>query len=135
MTATDPALPTFSPLAGPFYEASANGRLVAPRCNACGKFFFSPEIACPHCFASDWEWVDSAGRGSVYSFTSVHRFPGADPKDLPYTLAAIDLDEGWTMLSRLVDCEPETNAIGMRVEVVFRPLPSGVVAPMFRPEL
>ena len=37
---------------------AAQGRLLLPRCHACGQHFFRPEVACTHCFATDWQWVE-----------------------------------------------------------------------------
>jgi len=76
--------------------------------------------------------VDSTGRGTVYSFTTVHR-PQRPEFDVPYTVAIIELDEGFHMLTNLVDCAPEGIRIGMEVVVEFRRMSDEITLPMFKP--
>ncbi len=46
-------------------------------------------------------------------------------------VALIDLAEGFRMMSRVVDCDPETVAIGRKVSAVYRDDPDGKPAPFF----
>lgn len=119
-------------LSRPYWEAAAQGRLIAPKCDDCGRFFFAPEIACTHCFSLNWTWSPVAGQGEVYSYTTIHRAPQPGMA-APYVLAAIDLPEGFAMFAHLVDCPPEALACGLPVQVDFRPLHDGRIAPVFKP--
>ncbi len=119
-------------LSRPYWEAAAEGRLIAPRCNHCSRFLFAPEFACTHCFSTDWTWTEVGGKGEVYSYTTIHRAPVPGMKT-PYVLAAIELPEGFAMFAHLVDCPPEAVVCGMAVEVDFRPLHDGRIAPVFKP--
>lgn len=119
-------------LSRPYWEAAAQGRLIAPKCEDCGRFFFAPEIACTHCFSLNWTWSPVAGQGEVYSYTTIHRAPQPGMA-APYVLAAIDLPEGFAMFAHLVDCPPEALACGLPVQVDFRPLHDGRIAPVFKP--
>jgi hypothetical protein len=75
--------------------------------------------------------VDSAGVGTVYSFTVVHRAP--HPAFVtPYVVAIVTLDEGFEMLANLA-CEPASVAIGQRVRVAFRALTPEISLPLFAP--
>ena len=49
---------------------------------------------------------------------TVHR-PMGEGFPSPFVLADIELDEGWRMYSRLINCNPEEIAIGLEVEVIF----------------
>jgi uncharacterized OB-fold protein len=129
----DIPLPPPTDLTRPYWAACAEGRLIVPRCGECGRCFFRPEFACTHCASQQWSWVESAGKGSLYSFSVVHRAPStAFP--LPYVLAAVDVDEGFTMFSNVVGCDPGGIRIGMRLRVVFRPVRDGIQLPMFQPD-
>jgi uncharacterized OB-fold protein len=83
---------------------------------------------------SQVEWVESAGRGKVLTFT-VCRLPVAKAyaADVPYVVALIRLDEGPTMMSNIVECDPESVAIGMPVEVIFEKWSEDITVPQFRP--
>jgi uncharacterized OB-fold protein len=131
MTGTEFEFPVTA-LSRPYWEAAAEGRLIAPRCNDCSRFFFAPEIACTHCFSTDWTWTKVSGRGEVYSYTAIHRAPVPGMKT-PYVLAAIDLPEGFAMFAHLVDCPPEAVTCGLPVGVDFRRLHDGRIAPVFKP--
>ncbi|MDZ4363264.1 Zn-ribbon domain-containing OB-fold protein [Brevundimonas sp.] len=119
-------------LSRPYWEAAAQGRLIAPKCDDCGRFFFAPEIACTHCFSLNWTWSSVAGQGEVYSYTTIHRAPQPGMA-APYVLAAIDLPEGFAMFAHVVDCPSEALVCGLPVQVDFRPLHDGRIAPVFKP--
>jgi uncharacterized protein len=124
--------PNVSPLTRPFWEAARRRELVCPVCLDCGQNFFTPQIACPHCLSENWEYQPSKGLGAIHSFTVVHRAPreGFDP---PYVVADVDLDEGWHMLTNIVDCDPDDVRIGQRVRVTWFDT-SDAVLPVFTPE-
>ncbi|MFA4926937.1 MAG: OB-fold domain-containing protein [Patulibacter sp.] len=129
--------PDPSPLTEPFWAAAAERRLVRPYCAACDQSFFTPQIACPRCLSTEWEYRESSGRGTVYSATVVHRapYPGFTS---PYHVAIVDLDEGWQMLSNIVaddDADAASGTpvpIGTRVAVDWLPLDERIVLPVFR---
>lgn len=102
-----------------FWDAAERHELVRPVCRACGRSFFTPQVACPGCLSEDWAYEPSSGKGTVYSSTVVHR-PPSPGFEVPFRVAIVDLDEGWSMLANLVDgpgtrCAP----IGARVEVTW----------------
>ncbi|MFJ9025605.1 Zn-ribbon domain-containing OB-fold protein [Streptomyces sp. NPDC102259] len=126
-------VPVPTELSRPFWEAARRGDLVVPHCPTCGLRFFVPEPACPGCMARDWRYVPSAGRGTVYSVTVVHRAPGPG-FDTPFALAVIDLDDGAALLSHVDACDPDDVAIGMRVRVTFRHFTDEITLPYFVPD-
>lgn len=130
MTAALPA--HASEVTRPFWEAAADESLVRPVCDDCGKNFFIPQIACPACHGESWSYRESSGRGVVSTFTVVHRAPTEDHTP-PYVVAVVDLEEGWYMMSNIVDCDPDSVRIGDPVTVRFRPRADGVVLPVFAP--
>jgi len=60
-------------------------------------------------------WEVSAGRGEVYA-TTVVRPRGEAPRHL----CLVALDEGFRMMSAVVDLAPEEVRIGLRVRVAWR---------------
>jgi uncharacterized protein len=122
----------------PFWEAAVEGRLVAPRCVACGTFRLPPPPFCFVCRAREVEWVELPGTGTVYSFTIV-RHPLAQmlAPVVPYAAGIVELDgtqgAGARMIVNIVDCDPEALRIGDRVEVVWEPVNEHMAVPRFRP--
>jgi uncharacterized OB-fold protein len=126
-----PTLPAMTALTQPFWDAAAEGRLILPRCNACGRHFFRPEVACSHCFATDWQWVTASGRGTLYSYSVVHRSP-APGFSVPFVLAVVELEEGPVMFSNLIASDEGDVRIGMAVAVKFEQVAAGVWLPRVR---
>ncbi len=104
---------------------SESGKLLVKRCNACDALYHYPRPMCPFCMSDDTAWVETQGRGTVYSF-SIARQKNADP----YVIAYVTLDEGVSLLTNIVDTPPESVAIGMPVSVAFREV-DGRAVPMF----
>jgi uncharacterized protein len=124
--------PTISELTRPWWNASREGRLLLPKCRNCSRHFFRPEVACTHCFSLDWEWVQASGRGTLYSYSEIHRPPVPGFKT-PAVFAIVDLEEGVPIFSNVVDCTPGELRIGMPLQVVFEPLTAEITLPKFRP--
>tara|TARA_B100000029_G_C17506451_1_gene934632 strand:- start:951 stop:1382 length:432 start_codon:yes stop_codon:yes gene_type:complete len=88
----------------PFLEAwRKEGKLLVQSCKDCNHVFFYPRPFCPKCFSIDIRWLPTNGHGRVLSFTLVHR-PNhpAFFAEVPIVLAEISLDEGASLLSRVV---------------------------------
>lgn len=122
---------TPSGLSAPFWQAAAEHRLVAPRCNRTGGYFFPPERCVPGTDSTDWDYAPSRGLGTIYTYSVVNRAPSAD-FECPYVLAVVDLEEGWHMLTNIVDCRPEDLKVGLEVHVCFLEVEGGPL-PVFRP--
>ena len=115
----DEVLISKAPLVYPETEAcwagTEEGKLLLKVCRDCDVVHFYPRPLCPHCFSEKTEWIESAGRGLIYTFTQtdrapVFRFP-----------AMVALDEGPIVMTAIVDCEPTEIEIGKRVTLAFAP--------------
>ncbi|MFP8877966.1 MAG: Zn-ribbon domain-containing OB-fold protein [Myxococcota bacterium] len=125
-------LPRPTDLSKPHWDGCRDGVLRVQRCSACGAFVFIPQPICTACQGDHLEWVESSGRGRVYSFTTVHR-PPRPAFDTPYVVAIVELEEGWHMLTNIIGCSPESVQVDMPVEVSFERMSEQITLPMFRP--
>ena len=116
------------------WAAAREHRLVIARCHACGAAHHYPRPMCPTCWSEDVSLEDATGRGTVYTYSTVHvnDLPPFN-EQLPYIAAAVDLEEGPRLVTRLVDCAEEDLQIGMPVEPVFVDLTDEVTVVHFRP--
>ena len=132
--ATGKFLPTPGPETAFWWESCRAGRLLIQRCADCGMHQFYPRSHCSSCLGGNLEWEEAAGTGTVATFT-VCRVPVAEAyaADVPYVVALVRLAEGPTMMSNIVDCDPEAVAVGMPVEVVFETRSEKIALPQFRP--
>jgi uncharacterized protein len=92
---------------------------MLPQCDACREFIWYPRLFCPLCGSLAVTYRDVSGTGSIYTFTVVRRGDGPYKPKAPYVVAYVTLDEGATVLTNVIDCDPETITIGQRVRVVF----------------
>lgn len=124
-------LPQPTALSAPYWEACRAGKLTVQRCSDCGTLFFIPQPCCGGCLSENLEWVESSGRGTLYSFTTVYR-PQQPSFEVPYTVVVVELEEGYHMLSNLVGVAPEDVKIGLPLEVVFEERSEEISLPLFR---
>jgi hypothetical protein len=126
--------PQIEPLTEAFWAAAREGRLVIQRCTSCGAFRHLPAALCGSCQSTAHEWVASAGRGTVYTYTIVtHPVHPATRASVPYNVVVVKLDDcgGVLVPSNVVDCPPEDVRVGMRVQVVFERVDEEIALPRF----
>jgi uncharacterized OB-fold protein len=115
-----------------FFDAAREQKFLIQCCTACGKHQFYPRKLCIHCGDPGIEWVEASGRGTVHTYTVIHRGIPGWREEGPYVAAVIDLEEGPRMTNNIIGCRPEDVSVDMPVEVVF--VDEGqYVLPRFRP--
>lgn len=128
-------IPHPDPLTAPYWQGALEGKFMLPHCASCGRHHFYPRSACPHCGGTGIAWSSASGRGTVYSYSVVHRAPSAAFKDdVPYVVAIVATEEGPHLLSRVVGVAPEAVRIGMRLRVRIDKLSEEAALPVFEPE-
>jgi uncharacterized OB-fold protein len=130
MTATPRKIPSpeINPETNEYWSAIQNRKLLLKRCADCNSFHYYPRALCPECFSDRTEWVETKGRGTIYSFSIMRRVPQ------PYAIAYVKLDEGVAMMTNIVDCDLNSIKIGDPVRVTFQPSENGQLVPMFSPQ-
>jgi uncharacterized OB-fold protein len=115
---------------GGFFEAARRHELAIRICDGCGAVLHMPRAYCHTCGSWAGRWQPVAGRGRVYSWTTVeHQVHPAFP--VPYTIVLIQLDD---VRARLVGHLPGAPELveGQPMEVWFETLDDGVVLPQWR---
>ncbi|MDD9960664.1 MAG: Zn-ribbon domain-containing OB-fold protein [Gammaproteobacteria bacterium] len=127
-------LPPINPGTQPFWDACAQGRLLLQRCGDCGHLQFYPRLLCTACGSRTLDWAEVSGRGRVKTFTIIRRaVSAAFEPDAPYVVALVELEEGPTLMSNIVGCDPADVAIGQPVRVTFEMRAQGIAVPQFEP--
>jgi len=103
-----------------FFEEARAGRLTGIRCARCGGLSLPPKEFCPVCQQRQWEPVPLSGSGTVSSFTVIRIPPRGRLPEAPYAVAVVKLDEGVSLLGRVVGVPLETLKTGLPVK--FRAL-------------
>ncbi|WP_189131470.1 bifunctional MaoC family dehydratase N-terminal/OB-fold nucleic acid binding domain-containing protein [Wenjunlia tyrosinilytica] len=115
-----------------FWAGVAEHKLLVQRCRDCDTLRFPWLPGCNACGSMEWEAVEAAGTGVVYSFVVMHHppFPAFDP---PYAVALIELTEGVRIVSNVVGVPHDEVRIGMPVAVEFRGYGDELTLPVFGP--
>ena len=122
------------PLA-PLLQAYEEDKLRLPVCESCGKAHLYPRARCPHCDGASMTWREASGRGSLASWSTVHRAPSPDfASDVPYTVALVRLEEGPQLMARVVETPEAELRLGLKLALRFTTLPGGERRPVFAPE-
>jgi uncharacterized protein len=107
----------------PIFKLQPKPHLVGSKCSCGAIFLDTKRLACSKCGATGpFQQVDLSTKGKVYVFSVIHQsFPGIKT---PYVTAVVDLPEGVSVKSNLIDVDPEDlqknpqKAFGMPVELV-----------------
>jgi uncharacterized protein len=129
---SDRPKPTIYPETRFYWDGAKNGKLLLNSCTSCSKAYFPPRPFCPNCGSRDVTVIEASGRGRLYSYIINHLpAPGYEP---PFTVAVVMLDEGVKMVSNIVDCpaEPEALTLDMPLEVTFEQR-GDIAVPQFKP--
>jgi uncharacterized protein len=127
-------LPEADKWSAPFFQACNEGKLVAQKCNATGKFFFPPAPVSPYTRDANWAWTEISPKGRIGSYVVMHQkyFAGfAD--EVPYPVIEVELEGGVRLLSNIVELGDRELTVGMAVEVVFVKATDEVTIPVFKP--
>jgi uncharacterized protein len=103
-----------------FAEGLLQGKILIQRCKACAVLRHPPRPMCSACNCLEWDSVEASGRGTIYSYTTIHH--GVMP-NLPHLPLAVlvAMEEGVRMVGDLVDAHlSPPPAIGQTVRSEIR---------------
>jgi len=125
--------PTPNNLTKTFWDALKNDQTLKQQfCQDCSKWVFYPREVCPHCWSSRLEWRESTGKGTIKTYSIVHRAGHFAWQEVaPYAVVLIELVEGPTMLSHMQLIDGQEIKVGSPVELAPIEL-GGYVLPFFK---
>lgn len=118
----------------PFWDGCREGRFLVQRCNNCRSTRWPPGPMCWNCQSMEFDWIESEGRGEVYSWIVVtHPVDPVLVDQVPFAVAMIDLAEKVRVVGNIAGIEPDRIQAGMPVELYFEePGEDGIPIPNFR---
>lgn len=117
-----------------YWQALHDGKLTLSECEACGKLSHPPQAVCAFCWGGKVKPKVASGRGTLNSFSIIRQT--ADPTfkaRVPYVLAYVDLDEGVSLVSNVINCDIAEVKIGMKLKPVFEQTSEDTGAILFEP--
>lgn len=111
-------LPRFpEPDTEPYWRATSEHRLLYRVDPDTGEVVSSTRRQSGHPTDSNPQWRESAGIGTIYTFTVIRQHGQSYFRTrVPYVVAFVDLDEGFRILTEIA-ADPATVRIGQRVRV------------------
>jgi len=107
-----------------FLNELKNGRIIATKCNKCGRIMVPPRVFCEQCFkpTDSWTYVKDTGTINTYSVS----FIAGDASRIkePIIVAIIDLDgasPGMGILHKIGEINWKEVKFGMKVKAVWKP--------------
>ena len=125
---------TQAPELAPFWEGCRAGELRIPRCDACGKLVWYPQLVCPRCGGDSMRWTKVSGRGRLFTWVRVYRaFLPAFEQRVPFLTALVELEEDPALrLATLLDASDAVALrLGAPVEVRFERVDERLTLPRF----
>lgn len=121
-----------SPETAGYWEGIDNKELRIKKCERCGRFHHPRRIFCFACGSDAFAWIAIEGRGTVYSFSTVHRAPSEEfAAEVPYTVGIVEVSEGVHIFSRIVAPGGREPEVGEPVLLEFRQTGSRGLMPAF----
>jgi uncharacterized protein len=125
-------MPEPSPWSKQYWDYCKQHKLYIQQCTNCEQYIMYPKLFCPHCLSENLNWVESSGKGKIYSFTIVHSNPpSAFMEELPYVIAVVELEESVRLLTNIVESNFEEIRCGAPVSVVFEVVTEEITLPKF----
>jgi len=115
-----------------FWDAAREEKFVCEKCSDCGEFRYPPRPMCPHCHSVKRDVTELSGKGKVFSWIRPSHPKAVGFAEQPVA-AVIEVEEGFRIVSNVIDCEFGDIEAGMPVEVAFADTMQKKKVPVFRP--
>ena len=125
-------VPQIGTHSAPLWEAAQRGVVAFQRCEQCGASPHKVAVVCGRCHARNLAWVESAGRGRLYSWTVVWR-PQTPAFHVPYAPAIVQMDEGFWLICSLIGLAPDDIKADLEVGIEFHAASEALQIPYARP--
>ena len=102
-----------------FYKFLLQGKLMAGKCERCGKTHLPPRPLCDNCFSQEFKWIEVSGKGKLLTYTIIHIAPPQFQAIAPYAVGIIQLENSLKIPGMISGAAPEQLKIGMELTIDF----------------
>jgi len=102
-----------------FYKFLEQRKLMAGKCNKCGKIHLPPRPLCDSCYGQDFEWTEISGKGTLLTYTVIHVAPPQFQELTPYVVGIMQLENGLKIPGMVSGIQPEQLKVGMELSIDF----------------
>jgi uncharacterized OB-fold protein len=102
-----------------FYKFLAQKKLMAGKCQKCGKIHLPPRPLCDNCFSQQFTWTQISGKGKLLTYSVIHIAPQQFQAMAPYAVGIVQLENGLKIPGMISDAPQEQLQIGMDLTIDF----------------
>lgn len=77
-----------------FYKCLTQGKLMAGKCQKCGKIHLPPRPLCDNCYSQEFTWVEVHGKGKLLTYTVINIAPQQFQELAPYAVGIVEFEGG-----------------------------------------
>ncbi len=101
-----------------FYKYLNQGKLMAGKCQKCGKIHLPPRPLCDNCYSQEFMWVEVQGKGKLLTYTVINIAPQQFQELAPYAVGIVAFDGG-LRIPGMIQVSQEQLEIGMELALDF----------------
>jgi hypothetical protein len=102
-----------------FYKFHGQQKLMAGKCQKCGKLHLPPRPLCDNCFSQEFEWVEVSGKCKLLAYTVICVAAQQFQALTPYAVGIAQLENGLKIPGMIQGLKQEQLKIGMELTVDF----------------
>jgi len=104
------------PFLDQFVAYLKEGRIMATKCQSCGKTHMPPREHCT-CLGSEMEWVEITPEATLKAFTMINFAPDPLIDKQPYFIGIAETPEGLRMMGWLTGGATQNPQVGMKLKM------------------
>lgn len=102
-----------------FYKFIAQDKLMAGKCQKCGKIHLPPRPLCGKCYSQAFTWIPIPSKGKLVTYTVIHVAPRQFQDEAPYAVGIVQFENGIKLPGRINDVPHVQIKVGMDLTVGF----------------
>jgi uncharacterized OB-fold protein len=102
-----------------FYKFLGQGKLMAGKCQKCGKIHLPPRLLCDNCYSQSFDWVNVSGKCKLVTYTVIHVAPQQFQALTPYAVGIVQLENGLKIPGMIQGLTQEQLKVGMELSLDF----------------
>jgi uncharacterized OB-fold protein len=102
-----------------FYKFIAQGKLMAGKCQKCGKIHLPPRPLCDNCYSQTFTWTPVPNKGKLLTYTVIHVAPQQFQDAAPYAVGIVQLENGAKLPGIITNVPHDQLKVDMNLTVDF----------------
>ncbi len=115
-----------------FYRFMGEGKLMAAKCQKCGKTHLPPRPICNNCYNQTFTWIQISGKGILLTYTVIHVAPPQFQVLAPYVVGIVELDNGLKLPGMISGISHSELKVGIKLSIDFNACDLGQTWPHWR---